>query len=102
MTTEPARFRIGEGAELLAERPAVVAALRRRFPGRLAAYLTKEDDGGRLDVVMWRSRAEAGEAAREVHSVPQCASWFRPITESGGPRHVDVAAAWTSDTTDNP
>jgi hypothetical protein len=98
-TIELARFRIRDGAEerLLAERPAMVAALRRRFPACLAAYLTKEDDGGWLDVVLWRSRAEAEEAAREVGSVPECAAWFRHITESGGLRHVEVMSAWTGD-----
>ncbi|MEV8440871.1 hypothetical protein AB0425_26135 [Actinosynnema sp. NPDC051121] len=97
-TIELARFRIREGAEgpLLAERPAMVAALRRRFPACLAAYLTKEDDGGWLDVVLWRSRAEAEEAAREVYSVPECAAWFRHISESGGLRHVEVMSAWTA------
>ncbi|WP_236809255.1 antibiotic biosynthesis monooxygenase [Amycolatopsis albispora] len=65
---ELAQFKIHEGAEaqLVAERPAMVAALRRRFPGCVAAYLTKEDDGSWLDVVLWRSRAEAEEAARTV------------------------------------
>ena len=96
MTIELARFRVFEGAEpqLLAERPAMVDALRRRFPGCLAAYLTKEDDGGWLDVVLWRSRAEAEEAAKAVNSVPECAAWFRHIAESDGLRHADVVAAW--------
>lgn len=59
----------------MAERPAMVEALRRRFPGCLAAYLSR-DDGGWLDVVLWRSRA-------------QCAAWFRHIAASGGLRHVE-------------
>jgi quinol monooxygenase YgiN len=98
MTIELARFKIHEGAEpqLLAERPAMVDALRRRFPGCLAAYLTREDDGGWLDVVLWRSRAEAEEAARAINSVPECAAWFRHIAESGGLRHVEVVAAWSA------
>lgn len=102
MTIELARFRIHEGAEaqLLAERPAMVDGLRRRFPGCLAAYLTREDDGGWLDVVLWRSRAEAEEAAQAVNSVPECAAWFRHIAESGGLRHVEVMAAWAADGAD--
>jgi hypothetical protein len=48
--------------QLLAERPAMVDALRRTFPACLAAYLTREDDGTRVDVLLWRSRAEALEA----------------------------------------
>jgi Antibiotic biosynthesis monooxygenase len=96
MTIELAQFKINEGAEvpLLAERPAMVEALRSRFPGCLAAYLTKEDDGSWLDVVLWRSRADAEEAARAVTSVPECAAWFRHIAESGGLRYVEVVAAW--------
>lgn len=79
---------------MLAERPAMVDAMRRRFPGCLAAYLTKESDGRWLDVILWRSQAEAEEAAREVASVPECAAWFRHIAESGGLRHVEVVSAW--------
>ncbi|MGP4111063.1 antibiotic biosynthesis monooxygenase [Streptomyces sp. 4N509B] len=95
MAIELARFRIHEGAEarLLAERPAMVAALRERFPGCLAAYLTREDDGGWLDVLLWRGRAEAEEAARLVDTVPACREWFRHIAESGGVRHVEVVHA---------
>lgn len=96
MTIELARFKVGDSAvaQLLAERPAMVEAMRRRFPGCLAAYLTREDDGGWLDVVLWRSRAEAEEAARLIDSVPECAAWFRHITESAGLRHVEVVDHW--------
>jgi hypothetical protein len=99
MTMELARFKIHENAEslLIAERPAMVAALRSRFSGCMAAYLIKEDDGGWLDVLVWRSRTEAEEAAAGVNSVPECAAWFRHIAESGGLRHVTVVAAWTAE-----
>jgi len=98
MTIELARFKIHDGAEaqLVAERPAMVQALRQRFPGCMAAYLTKEDDGDWLDLVVWRSRAEAEEAARLIDSVAACAAWFRHIAESGGLRHVQVVHAWPS------
>jgi hypothetical protein len=97
MPMELARFRIHDGpGRLVAARPAMVEALRRRFPGCLAAYLTKEDDGGWLDLLLWRSRAEAEEAAQEVNSVPECAAWFAHISESGGLRHVEVVSAWTA------
>jgi hypothetical protein len=88
LTIEFARFRIHDGAEaqLVAERPGMVEAMRRRFPACLAAYLTREDDGSWLDVVLWRSRAEAEEPARLIDSVPECAAWFRHIAESGGLR----------------
>lgn len=95
-TIELARFDIREGAEdqLLAERPAMVAALRRHYPGCLAAYLTRADDGSWTDILLWRSRHEAEDAAATIDSVPECAAWFRHITRSGGLRHVTVVDAW--------
>jgi hypothetical protein len=98
MTIELARFKILECAEcqLLAEGPAMVEAMQRRFPGCHAAYLSREDDGWWLDVVFWRSRAEAQEAAQAINSVPECAAWFRHIAESGGLRHVEVVSAWAA------
>lgn len=96
MVIELAHFTIHEGAEekLLAERPAMIDALRRRFPACLAAFLTKEDDGTWLDVLLWRDRASAEEAARLVDTVPECREWFRHIAESGGLRHVEVKDSW--------
>lgn len=96
LTIELARFHVHDGAEaqLVAERPAMVEAMRKRFPACRAAYLTREDDGSWLDVIVWRSRAEAQEAARQIDEVPECAAWFRHIAESGGLRHVEVVSAW--------
>jgi quinol monooxygenase YgiN len=95
-TLELARFTVRPGAEqaLLAGRPAMVAALRARFPGCLAAYLTREDDGGYLDVIVWRDRTAAEEAARLVTTVPEVAAWFAHIATSGGLRHADILDAW--------
>ena len=47
LTFELAQFVVRDGAEeaLLAERPAMVRALREAFPTMLAAWLTREDDG---------------------------------------------------------
>src|SRR5262245_27455240 len=99
MVLELARFTIHDGAEpaMLAERPAMIDALRRRFPACQAAFLTKEDDGAWLDVIVWRSRAEAEEAARLVDTVPECKEWFRHIAESGGLLHVEVRDAWMAE-----
>jgi hypothetical protein len=96
-TIELARFTVHPGAEpqLLSERPAMIAGLRARFPGCVAAYLTKEDDGGWLDILVWRSREEAEAAAGDIGQVPEAVSWFRHIAESGGIRHVEVVDAWT-------
>jgi hypothetical protein len=93
LTIELAAFTVQEGAEpaLLAERPAMVAALRQAFPAALAAWLTRQDDGSWLDVILWRSRPEAEEAARRIDQVPEAKRWFRHIAESKGLRHVEVA-----------
>jgi hypothetical protein len=99
MVIELARFTIHEGAEdkLLAERPAVIDALRRRFPACLAAFLTKEGEDAWLDAILWRSLAEAEEAAKLIDTVPECHEWFRHIAESRGLRHVEVKNAWASE-----
>jgi hypothetical protein len=65
--------------------------LHEAFPGALAAWLTKQDDGSWLDVVLWRSREEAEEAAQQIHDVPEASAWFRHIAESRGIRHAAVA-----------
>jgi hypothetical protein len=89
---ELARFTVREGEEaaLLAERPAMVRALRHAFPAARAAWLTREDDGSWLDVVLWSSREAAEEAAQRVAELPEARSWFRHIAESRGLRHVEV------------
>ncbi|WP_213010344.1 antibiotic biosynthesis monooxygenase [Paractinoplanes toevensis] len=98
MTTivEFARFTVRDGAEekLVADRPAMLAALRERFPACLAAYLTREDDGTWVDVLIWRSRAEAEESAAQIATIPECAAWLAHIAESGGIRHGEVLHAW--------
>lgn len=101
MAIELARFTVREGAEekLLAERPAMIDALRRRFPACLAAFLTKEDDGSWLDILLWRDRTAAEEAAKLVDTVPECREWFRHIAESGGLRHVEVKNSWPANGT---
>jgi hypothetical protein len=93
LTFELAAFTVRQENEaaLLAERAEMIAALQRAFPGALAAWLTRQDDGSWLDVVLWRSREDAEEAARNVHRVPEAKAWFRHIAESRGLRHVEVA-----------
>ena len=95
LAIELATFSVPAESEhmLVSERPSMIAALKRRFPACQAAFLTKQDDGTWLDVLVWRSRAEALTAAREIDTVPECAHWFRHISSSGGVRHVDVHAA---------
>jgi hypothetical protein len=92
LTFELAHFDVHEGDEeaLLEERPAMVRALQEAFPGALAAWLTRQDDGSWLDVVLWQSREAAEEAARRIDEVAQARSWFRHIAASHGLRHVEV------------
>jgi hypothetical protein len=92
LTFEFAEFTAAPDNEqaLLKERPDMAAALRRAFPGALAAWLTRQDDGSWLDVVLWRSREEAEDAAARIHEVPEARAWFRHIAESRGVRHVEV------------
>jgi len=96
---ELARFTVREDAtsKLVAERPTMIKALQKRFPACLAAFLTKEDDGSWLDIMLWRSRDEAEGAAQQVDSVPECAAWFGHVATSGRLRHVEVVDAWSAD-----
>jgi hypothetical protein len=93
LTFELAAFTVRQENEtaLLAERAEMIAALQRAFPAALAAWLTRQDDGSWLDVVLWRSREDAEEAGRNVQSVPEAKAWFRHIAESRDLRHVEVA-----------
>jgi hypothetical protein len=92
LTFELAEFTVAPEKEpaLLEGRAEMVTALRRAFPGALAAWLTRQDDGSWLDIVLWRSRDEAEDAAARIDRVPQARAWFRHIAESRGLRHVQV------------
>ena len=72
---------IPDGADLklalpIAERAEMLRALRRAFPAVRAAWLTKQDDGSWLDVVLWRGLEEARDAADRVGSGPKRARGF--------------------------
>jgi hypothetical protein len=92
LTFELAEFTVAAEDEpaLLAGRAEMAEGLRRAFPGALAAWLTRQDDGSWLDIVLWRSREEAEEAAARIEQVPEARAWFRHIAESRGLRHVEV------------
>ena len=89
---ELAHFTVRDGEEeaLIAERAEMLGALRRAFPAARAAWLTKQDDGSWLDVILWSSREAAEEAARRIDELPEALAWFRHIAESHGVRHVDI------------
>ena len=65
------RVRAGCEEEMLALRPTMIAAVRQRFPDLLDARLVRMDDGTWLDVVRWRSRAAAEQAAAAFAEVPE-------------------------------
>jgi hypothetical protein len=92
-TFELATFTVSEGEEaaLVAERPAMIAALGRAFSGLHGAWLAKGDDGSWTDVILWRSREEAERAAAHVDGVPAAKGWFRHIEATHGLQHLEVA-----------
>jgi hypothetical protein len=93
LTLELAAFTKRAGTEhaLLTERPGMLAALQQAFPGALAAWLTRQDDGSWLDIVLWRSREDAEDAARRIHHLPEAEHWFQHVAASKDLRHVEVA-----------
>jgi hypothetical protein len=69
----------------------MIAALQRAFPGVIAAWLAKRDDGSWVDVILWRSREEAEHAAKHADGVPAVNAWFGHIAASDALQHVEVA-----------
>jgi Antibiotic biosynthesis monooxygenase len=92
LTFELAEFTVDPENEqaLLEGRRTMAAALRRAFPGALGMWLTRQDDGSWLDIVLWRSRAEAEDAAARINELPEARAWFGHIAESRGLRHTKV------------
>jgi hypothetical protein len=68
-------------AAMLELRPAMVAAVRRRFPALLDARLVRMDDGTWLDVVRWSSREAADEAAAEFAEIPEAREMSALVAE---------------------
>jgi hypothetical protein len=89
---ELAAFTAREGHQraLLAERAAMIAAMRRAFPGLKSAWLTQRQDGSWLDVILWGNRDDAEYSAAHVTEVPEAAAWFTHIDESRGTEHLQV------------
>jgi hypothetical protein len=89
---ELAAFTAREGHQraLLAERAAMIAAMRRAFPGLKSAWLTQRQDGSWLDVILWGNRDDAEYSAAHVTEVPEAAAWFTHIDEPRGIEHLHV------------
>ncbi len=92
---EHAAFTVRDGHEqaLLDERPAMIAALRRAFPGLVSSWLTRRADGTWLDVILWRSLEDAEYSARHVTAVPEAVAWFGHIGEARGIEHLAILSA---------
>ncbi len=88
---ELARFTVPPADEdaVVAGHPAVVAALAAAAPGLRRAYLTREDGGRWLHVLVWDSRERADAAAAIAPGLPACAPWFGMLTEPEM-HHADV------------
>lgn len=80
---EIVRSRVAEEREeeMLALRPRMIAALRRRFPEFLDAHLVKLDDGAWLDIVRWRSREAAERASAEFEQIPEAQAMAALVEE---------------------
>lgn len=79
-----------EEEEFVAERPAMLAAMRSRFTGLEHAFLARRDDGSWLDVVVWASRAEAEAAAAGIGDVPEATRWGSHIVTIERMEHAEV------------
>ena len=92
MTVEMARFAVKPGAEdeLLAERPAMVAAARKHFPAHRDAFLCRLDDGTWIDIVLWSDRKQAEDAVEGFYAFPEITSWFRHIEKMISFEYADV------------
>lgn len=60
-----------------------------RQPGYLSRELMRGRDGGYVDVIWWRSHADAAAAIPKVHASKDCLDYFEHM-------QVDVANAGTS------
>jgi hypothetical protein len=94
---EHAAFTVRDGHDraLLDGRPAMIAALRRAFPGLVSSWLTRREVGTWLDVILWRSPEDAEYSARHVTELPEAVDWFGHIGESLGIEHLAILSADT-------
>ncbi len=66
---------------MLRLRPAFVAAVKAHYPELLDATLVRLDDGTWLDIVRWKTRRSAEEAAAEAGHIPEAAAMMALIDE---------------------
>jgi len=82
-TLETAHFTVWAdlAAAVVAEHPAVVAALGAAAPGLERAYLGRSEEGNWMHVLVWADRASALAAAQLAPSVPVALAWSRKLRE---------------------
>jgi heme-degrading monooxygenase HmoA len=73
----------------LATRHEAMDALR-SFPGFVSAHLAQIDEVRWIDVVLWRSRAEALAAAEAAPNLPILARHFAHINEIVSMEHAEI------------
>lgn len=81
----------GEEAAFLAGRDAMIAAVRLAHPGLQHAQLVDLGDGRWMDLVRWRSRAEAEAAAADFPNIAEAGAWAAHIAEVTSMTHGHVA-----------
>lgn len=96
LTMELVRFTVAEAdeARFLAAREAAVADLS-SMPGLVSATLARGEDGGWVDVLLWRSRAEAVAADEALRGglLPAAGAWAATIESVTTMLHAEVVHA---------
>lgn len=89
---ELARFKVDpENSErMLGQRDAMVAAVRKAFPGLMEARLAKLDDQTWIDVWRWESLEKAKAAAEGAPGVPEAAAMFSLIKDVVAMEHAEI------------
>jgi hypothetical protein len=90
---EIVQFAVTPGDEhaLVAERDAMLAAVRSAHPGLLHARLVDLGDGNWMDLVTWRTLDEAQAAAADFPNIAAAASWAAHIAGVTSMSHGRIA-----------
>jgi hypothetical protein len=83
ITAEIVHFTVkpGEATGLIDKRSAMIEAVRAAHPALLDAQLINLGDDQFMDVVRWRTRAEAEVAAADFGNIPAAGAWAAHIAE---------------------
>lgn len=86
------KYRVHRESEndFLTKSPAVVSALRDRFPALLTQYLVRVQDDQWMDVGIWQSRDELTQAMPQFFAVPEFAAMAPYVFDPGEPEILTV------------